>query len=137
MKLKYLFGAVFEDGSSIGQTADDKSETEPLRSAFYDVLERAKETPLELFGLLSGDGHDSWLVNLKDGHFEVGGIPFMMHSEPVSNFRVVFFRRHFHDINIEVATGNSREFSHTVEYHLGWQGNDKDGKNIQRTLHFT
>ena len=116
--LKYLFTATFADGSVIRQTPEDRSVIDPeKRSQFYDVMQQSEERALVAFAL-SGGGHE-YVVNLIDGHFEVDGVPFKIHSEPLSDFRIIFFRDHTH--NIAIGATVSKELNHTVSYRLGWQ----------------
>jgi len=124
--LKYLFVAQFNDGTFIYQTPDDVSALEPGRSQFYDVLQKEKD--IVAFALF-GDGHQ-YTVNLEYGHFEIDGIPFFLYNEPIENRRLIFFRRHTHVSNLDCS-----EVSHSIEYHMGWQGNvPGTGENIQRVI---
>jgi len=128
MHLKYLFGVSFSDGSEFFQGPDDVSATDPLRSAFYDVVPRLDE--VELFQL-EGEGH-IYLVDLRDGHFEIDGVPFNA-GDPRAQLpadlsrRLIYFRRRRHYFQ------NGVEISHDVEYHFGWQ-TTWEGRNYQQTL---
>ena len=77
---------------------------------------------------LTGDGH-SYAVDLTDGHFEVDGVPFKMHEEPLKDFRLIFFRKHTHNFNLEY-----KELSHDVVYRMGWQTTNEKGENVQRVM---
>jgi nitrite reductase/ring-hydroxylating ferredoxin subunit len=122
--LKYLFTATYRDGSELVQTPEDRSTKEPeTRSAYFDI----DHERLATFSL-QGDGH-TYLVDLRDGHFEVDGVPFWMHDEELAGFRLVFFRRHKHSFN--QRTGE--ELSHDVVYRVGWQCT-VGGKNYQQVL---
>jgi len=128
-QLKYLFGVHYSDGSEFFQTPDDVSATDPIRSAFYDVdLDR-----VELFQL-EGDGH-KYLVDLRDGHFEIDGLPFIAGDprvQPIGQeLRLVYFRRHRESQHSDGTTSSA-----PVEYHFGWQFT-VDGKNYQQTLAVT
>ena len=122
-KLKYLFQAEYKDGTLFDQNHHDTSVTDPQKSAYFDV----KQDQLKSFHLI-GNGN-KFTVNLEDGHFEVNGVPFAMHEEPLSNFRLIFFREHTHIYNVS----SSQEQTHTVVYLLGWQTTHK-GKNIKRVM---
>lgn len=126
---KYLFEAQFKDGSILVQTQDDVSTTSSDRNAFYDVLQRANE--LEKFALGAIDNTAYYLVDLKDGHFEINGASVRLHedNEPLSNFRLIFFKRHRHNFNLDMV-----EESHQITYRLGWQANLPGGRNVQRVL---
>jgi|SRR5665213_344168 len=122
--LKYLFTAVYKDGTTYVQTPDDRSVIEPdKRSCFFDV----KQDDVETF-TLTGDGH-SYLVDLRDGHFEIDGVPFQMHEEHLSDFRLVFFRRHTHQYQQSTLS----ELSHEMVYRMGWQCT-VDGENYQEIM---
>ena len=122
-KLKYLFQAEYKDGTIFNQNPLDTSAVDSKKSAFFDV----KQDQLKLFHLI-GNGN-KFTVNLEDGHFEVNGVPFAMHEEPLSNFRLIFFREHTHVYNVS----SLQEQTHTVVYLLGWQTTYK-GKNIKRVM---
>ena len=132
MPLKYLFQANFSDSTFIQQTQDDQSTLLPEKSAFYDVLQ--KQDDLVSFGLFSDEVPTTWAVDLKDGHFEVNELPFMVHGAPVTFpvdtvFRLIYFRsvkRHFRIGTIE-AIGVD------ISYHIGWQ-TTINGQNHQRTI---
>lgn len=117
-KLKYLFGVRYSDQSEFWQTPEDVSAVDPLRSAFFDV----KLDEVELFQL-EGEGH-KYLVDLRDGHFEVDGVPFWIGDRPEGQCQLVYHRQHTHQINAE-----GEELSHVVTYHMGWQTTDPEGKN--------
>lgn len=128
--LKYLFRATFADDSIIQQTQDDVSPNDPKRSQFFDVLEKAKTTPLTAF-VLVGEGHE-YGVDLRDGHFEIDGVPFRFHEdEDYKDFRIVFWRRHRH--HIEVSIARNKEVGHEIAYRIGWQCTVK-GKNYEEIM---
>jgi len=120
--MKYLFEAVYKDDSSYKQTQEDKSVLHEAGSCFTDVI----QDEVSKFSLV---GEHTYLVNLDDGHFEIDGVSFAMHEEKLEDFRLVFWRRHTHSFNQA-----QEELAHDVIYRLGWQANDKDGKNIQRVM---
>jgi hypothetical protein len=133
--LKYLFTAEYKDGSLYQQNADDKSVKEPdKRSCYFDVDQD------NLVGfVLRGKDH-TYGVDLRDGHFEVDGVPFFMkesnkgimfHLEelpngkpvaiPLQNLRLIYWRRHTHDIQTNIKTEEQKETDHQVVFKLGWQ----------------
>lgn len=125
-KLKYQFQVTYKDGSVYHQNAEDVSITDPKRSCFYDI----KQDEVKAFFLV-GEEH-TYAVDLEDGHFEVDGIPFLMHEEndQLKDFRLIFFRRHTHSINMTTGA----ESGHLEVYRFGWQTNDKTGKNYQQVM---
>lgn len=149
--LKYQFQATYKDGTVYIQNKEDVSITEPeKRSCYFDVMQSIKigeETikgedgaedrvvdvydwsKLQSFFVFN-DEH-TYSVNLEDGHFEVDGLPFLMHTDPeIAGFRLVYYRQHTH--NMYQETG--KEISHDVVFCLGWQATDKNGKNVQRIM---
>lgn len=132
--LKYLFTAEFIDGSVIQQTQADVSSLDPKRSAFFDVLEKEKTVALKKFTL---SAENSYSVDLTDGHFEVNGLPFRLHEEPLNDLKIIFFRQHTHKFNQHTHKFNLafEEQSHDIVYRMGWQ-TTKEGKNIQHIIEF-
>lgn len=126
--LKYLFKAIYNDGTVYEQNAEDRSIIDPeKRSCFYDI----DHSKLVAF-TLKGDGHE-YGVDLRDGHFEIDGIPFVMHEMPLKDFRLVFFRKHTHSFNVKVDDGTHREIDHKIAYRIGWQCT-VNGKNYQEIM---
>ena len=127
MSLKYLFTAIYEDGSTFQQITDDVSSQDPKRSAFYDV----DHSRLIAFGIENDD--NAIIVDLRDGSFEINGARFFAYDKEVINRRLVYFRRHTHSFNL-----GFEELAHETAYCIGWQGNDPVTKeNIQRILIFS
>src|SRR4051812_41703280 len=114
--LAYLFECHFTDGSIIFQTQEDVSTVDPTRSAFYDVVQ--KLDAVEVFGLVNDQ--NTYAVDLRDGHFELNGVPFEVHSgtqlPPDCVFRLIYFRRCRHTVTM----GYSEMQDHSVEFHFGW-----------------
>ena len=126
--LAYLFECHFTDGTILQQTPEDISQIDPTRSAFYDVMQRNDD--VMVFGLVN-DEH-TYAVDLRDGHFEVDGVPFEIHGQDVlpndTKYRVVYFRRVTHTITQGYSIVES-----IIKYHIGWQAT-VDGKNYQQTI---
>jgi hypothetical protein len=126
--LAYLFECHFADGTVLQQTPEDLSKTEPNKSAFYDVLQRNDE--VIVFGIVNDD--HTYAVDLRDGHFEIDGVPLYVHGQdelpPDTKYRVVYFRRVSHMITQGYEIAES-----AVKYHIGWQAT-VDGKNYQKTI---
>lgn len=131
MQLTHLFTATFENGSVIVQDEDDRSMLEPeKRSTFYDVQEKAKDSKLVSF-VLSGPSH-TYRVDLQDGHFEVNGVPFLMHDSEAKDFRIIFYRTHTHTFSQTIGQ-LPVEKTHTIAYRIGWQC-ELTGREHQRIL---
>ena len=124
--LKYLFQVTYKDGTVYHQNEEDRSVTDPeTRSCYFDV----KVDEVKSFFVFNSE--HTYSVNLEDGHFEVDGVPFLMHTDPeITGFRLVYYRQHTHSFNQE----SSEELSHDIVYCLGWQTTDKNGKNVQRIM---
>lgn len=128
--LKYLFTAVYRDGTTYKQNWQDVSVIDPTkRSCFFDV----KQDNVKEFILKSDE--DIFSVNLDDGHFEVNGIPFFMHDSGLGlkDFRLIFYRQHEHKFNIN-GNGTKEQLSHDISYCIGWQTNDENGMNVKRIM---
>lgn len=84
--------------------------------------------------VLRGEGH-TYGVDLRDGHFEVDGVPFFMHEDStLFGFKMVFFRQHTHSFEVGVKSGDvKKEISHQIVYRFGWQCT-VGGKNHQRIM---
>jgi len=129
--LRYLFEALYNDGTSLRQSQDDVSSVDPTRSAFFDV----DHSKLLHFRLVRQESPVCfYAVDLRDGWFFVNGLPFRMHEYPVTNIRLIFFRRHTHNFNANSDGTPGEETDHRVVYRLGWQGNDYEGKNVQHVM---
>src|SRR5690349_8203964 len=95
-KLKYLFSAEYKDGSFFDQTPEDVSKTNPEKSCFHDV----KHDQLIRFGLT--DGVNTYVLDLRDCHFELNGIPFKIeHEQHLKNIRLIYFRKVQRDIHTD------------------------------------
>ena len=125
MPLKYLFQVTYKDGSTYTQNEEDKSISgNDTKSCYFDV----KQEDVKNFFLFNNEHQYS--VNLEDGHFEVDGLPFFMHTDfLLKDFRIVFYRQHTHDFTMD-----GQEVNHRIAYCFGWQTNDKDKKNVQRIM---
>lgn len=122
--LKYLYTAVYEDGTSYEQNPNDISITNPEKSCYYDIdIDRVK-----IFSL-KGD-NTIVAVNLCSGCFYVDGFEFKIYEEPLADhkLRLIFFRKHTHTFSQGI------EFDHTIVYRFGWQFTDSNGKNVQRVM---
>jgi len=135
MQLKYLFTALYNDGTAFTQNAEDVSRQDPKRSAFFDV----DQTKLLSFLLIPVDKVNDgvYCVDLRTGKFLVNGAEFFLHdrSVPLSNFRLIYVRRHREHIDINTETKKlSNKRADDVQYLLGFQANLPDGNNIQRII---
>lgn len=136
LELKYLFHCQFNDGETFVQNKEDKSFIDETKSAFTDLLKKAEEKSIDTFSLT--DNVNTYLVDLRDGHFEINGIPFFAHEQTfqndlqVSNFRLIYYRRN--QIQVNTAT-NESSIPNTLCYIMGWQANQADGKNIQKLIY--
>lgn len=118
MPLKYLFTATYADGRVFVQPADDASQFEPgKRSAFFDALRFAVSSPMIRFEL-NGNGHQ-YAVDLRDGHFEIDGVAFLMHdrNELPHRLKLIFWREHTHH-----KTLGGKQFEDPLVYQIGWEG---------------
>jgi hypothetical protein len=119
--LVYLFEAEFRDGFILRQTPDDVSRTNPLKSAFYDVLNYP--SGLAKFSLV-GKG-ETWTVHLEPPpYFSVNNSRIIEPKEDVKNVRVIYYRQ------VDRSYGGVGHGELRVGYYIGWQGNCADGRNV-------
>lgn len=130
--LKYLFKAIYSDGSEYNQTSEDVSAANPNKSAFFDV-DQEKLVRFELIG----DGKII-SVDLISGEFTLNGFPvsILLFNKDDNDFqftpiaggklRLIYFRRR------TVLTNSP--YSDT-SYLIGWQ-TTIDGQNHKRILEF-
>jgi hypothetical protein len=137
--LKYLFVAVYKDGSHFQQNPEDVSAKEPNRSAFFDV----DQENLQAFFLVgptsaSKKNQHTYLVDLTDGHFEIDGVPFGMDPRARDGSRVyklAFFRKHRANVEVNVRSGKmGRQWEDPIVYCLGWNATDQLGQVAQRIM---
>lgn len=129
--MKYLFKVLYNNGDVYEQNEDDVSVTDPKKSCYFDV----KQDQVKAFALC-GKGH-TYLVDLKDGHFEIDGIPFVMHEENdlLKDFRLIYWRRHTHSFNQRIdAHSQPEEIAHNIVFRFGWQATNPKGQNIQEVM---
>lgn len=125
--MKYLFQVTYKDGTVYLQNKEDASVTYPGsgKSCYSDL----KIDEIKSFFVFNEE--HTYSVNLEDGHFEVDGVPFLMHTDPeLTDYRLVYYRQHTHSFNQQ----SSAELSHDIVFCIGWQANDKNGKNVQRIM---
>jgi hypothetical protein len=121
--MKYLFQAVFTDGHTITQTQADKSNIDPTKSAFYDVLTHSGE--LESFTLKSKyQANVKAVVYLKTGEILVDGVlqPYMLEAVPSDCKRELVYWR--------LMNANYGEAPTIAGYLIGWRATF-DGEEIQ------
>lgn len=130
MHFKYLFKCLFKDNTILEQTQSDISQSNPQKSAFYDIQQRLGD--VMAFALYNTETKDEYLVDLRDGHFEINQVSFKVYCEDnLSNIRLIYFRRHVHLFNVGAA---NEETSHKVSYNFGFQAVDSCGKNVKHII---
>lgn len=125
-----FFVANFEDGHQIIQDESDVSSFDSSRSQFYDVLEYSKTSPLISFIL--GNQNVAYGVDLRDGHFEVNGVPFYPYRidrEEYTDFQPIYLRNVRHDRNLETG-----EIITYLGYTVGFQANKTNGESVQHVM---
>jgi hypothetical protein len=130
--MKYLFTSLHLDPNGekifIEQTPEDKSTIDSLRSAFFDVLEQERAgNPCQMF-CLTGEGHN-YLVDLRDGRFEIDGTSFYLHTGEIHNIRLIYFRK----VNRFFSMDYESQEQMIESYNFGWQAT-VDGKNVQHVI---
>jgi hypothetical protein len=131
----FFFVATFGDGSQIVQNESDTSLIAEDKNCFYDVLERSKKDKPISFVLTNGEM--TFGVDLRDGHFEINGVPFFQHrpdlpQEHYDNFKLFYYRTT--KIEIDAHTQEITR-GYVGGYTLGWETRHK-GKKVERKLAF-
>ncbi len=131
---QFHFVATFADGSQIFQNEEDRSLTVPEKNCFFDVLERSKtEQPISF---VITNGEHVFGVDLRDGHFEVNGVPFFQHrpefaDQQYTDFCLVYFR----SPKIEIDARTQEPIRGTVgSYTIGWTAKDSADIEVKKTF---
>jgi hypothetical protein len=133
--LKWLFRAIFSDGTILNQPEDDRSQNhvegaEHNPSAFSDVL--AREDELVAFSLYNPDTDETIAVDLRNGLFTVNGVTIAIHDQyfvpEEHKLRLIYFRESRIDFQGDVQN------RYVNRYFIGWQCTDSSGRNKQTTL---
>ncbi len=127
--MKYLFTVLLTNGEYIEQTVEDLSNKASYKSTFYDVLEETKTGNKPVMFCLVGEGND-YLVDLRDGHFEVNGQSVYLHEHDkrFTDYRLIYYRKitKFYNLVFE-------EILEETAFYFGWQATI-DGGNIERVM---
>lgn len=157
MKHIYSFTAVFEDGTVIEQNCKEEDgdsslnaaakQIKPKGSRFTDVLYKSGQLETEdeflkeemrsqsskLISFVIHNDQKSVGVDLRDGHFELNGVPFFQHSpqrQKYNNFRIIYYRT----MRRVMSQTTGEEISADVlSYTVGWQTTE-NGKNIEKIV---
>ncbi len=128
--MKYLFTVLLADGHTyIEQTPEDVSKIVPYKSSYYDVLEAEKSNNKPMIFCLTGD-NKSYLIDLRDGRFEINGASFFMHehTSDFQEYRLIYYRNRRKFFDQAWA-----EIGEETVYHIGWQAT-VNGENVQYVL---
>ncbi len=113
--MQFLFRAFFKSGLEFSQNPEDISPHNPEKSCFWDVLQ-AIDKGEELWMFLLSDGNISYLVDLRDGAFEVNGSAFYFTNDvPVSNRRLIYFRRVTQHMSNDGLGGQETVFQQVIQ----------------------
>jgi len=112
MSLKYLFKVDYKDGTSFNQNKDDVSETDPKKSAFYDVLQSKKD--IKKFTLKRY--LERYSVDLTTGGFNINGVnvtvdtdkPIPLIKDHTPELKLIFYRQHKQSMNINFNIGTKK-----------------------------
>jgi hypothetical protein len=123
--MKFLFRAHHSDSTIIEQTSQDISQTTPGKSAYFDV----NHEKLVLFELYEANNpRNSVIVNIIDKSITICSDTLRTilspPEEPLSNVRLIYFRRNTQVIGGPVDT----------VFNVGWQANDERGNNVKRIV---
>jgi hypothetical protein len=133
-KYKYLFRAFYSNGDVHAQDQDDESVLHPGQSMFADIDHpRLSAFALESLDKVVGLDLLSGIITIHDKHGRWLMPDATRASEQVvTPKRLIYFRR----VNWELMHTEDGVLAPYVQYHIGWQANDADGKNVQRVEWF-
>lgn len=133
MELKYLFFAVFTDGTRFFQNAIDQSAIDPKKSSYYDLLVQVRSGKrIKRFFLKSQTEQHS--VDLEDGSFVLNGTrvnpqPTSAPIPPGGEYELIYFRDRTETINV-----GTRERTQDTKFRFGWKYTFPDGKYLLQTV---
>ena len=120
--LQYVFTAEFKDGQVYHQNHSDLSSLDPQKSCYYDVLQLEKngENPVVKFTLKAFD--TELTIDFIWKQIKINRV--LLSIPELNNYRIIYFRR------VQwIAGGNAPQ---SISYHIGYQGNDANGQNVQQ-----
>lgn len=134
--LKYLWTAVYDDGSMLEQPADDRSrehdESQDWNPSAFRDIDHEHLVAFVLRGV-EAEGAPFYTVNLTDGSFTINGVPFILHDQnyiPPRKLDLIYYR----EVRKEFKPGEDEPFNEYVNrYFLGW----KDGEGVQHVIGVT
>lgn len=140
--LKYLWTAVYGDGSRFHQTQADESVYQAGKSAFADI----DHERLTLFVLQRESDDKRFEVDLINGLFEIDGNVIDLSPQnfvPTEKLQLVFFREIKVDQEIratvqadmtvlEEPIGEPKQYVN--RYFFGWETTLPDGSKLERTI---
>ena len=122
-QLKFTWVAEFSDHSTIAQFTPDNQEI-----LFKEV--QARFSDLILFTLTHTEKSLVVKVDLTQGIVYVNDVQQPLGEPEVKTYiRLIFFRRHRHEMNM-----NGHELGHSVFYFIGFQYLDDQGNNVQKSI---
>lgn len=131
--LKYLWEATFQDGHVIKQSADDKYSKHDDKaahnpSAFRDILDYQKKSPLMFFALVGEEVPNIFAVSMATGEFYVNNATFHITGPPVESTerKLIYYRTQ----QANLQTGEMQ----TVSYNFGYEIKGVNGKNIKKVV---
>lgn len=121
-KLRYLYRAVYSDGSMYDQNIEDISTSNPAKSCYNDL----KLNQILYFTL--SDGIHSFTLDLSDGGFSTNGSSkFYLSDEKLTEFKLVHFRRVTLTITNDVR-------SYAINFVLGYEAKRGDGSSLTQYI---
>ena len=131
--LKYLWRAKFANDGVISQPEDDRyskhdDKAEHNPSAFRDILDYEKVSPLAIFSLHGRNG-EIYAVNLFSGEFFINGTSIWLDqpAEELLDRKLIYFRTQRADLQ----SGEQ----YTYAYNFGYEGkHPESGKIVKRIV---
>ena len=128
--LSFKFHAYFQDGTEIIQTDADKSSIKEGKSAFFDVLEKLKDTGLNFFSLSGEKG--IYTIDFINQKFIVGVSSFSMlgQDEVINSPKLIYFREVLQHNTMKDGT----QPPYVARYFLGFEGKNGSGEVVKKII---
>lgn len=111
----------------------DLKEDNPLFEGKPELFTEMMENKVPLISFVIHSDEQMVGVDLRDGHFEINGIPFWQHRQDMlqyKDFRVIYYRTVSHNMD----ANNNYNNSEIICYAIGWQTTNAKGENVQSVV---
>jgi hypothetical protein len=120
--LKYLYRAIYKDGTHYDQNVGDKSVANENKSCYYDL-----DVDAVRYFILS-NGLISYCLDLTDGSVSINGSgKIYLSAEELNDFRLLYFRR----VTINITNGVR---SYSIDYVMGYTAKTGNGETVTASI---